>query len=132
MRPHGYNTSRYTRQDGDDHFFGALKFLAVIIAVGGVLIGGPIGLAMACEQGGLEFWIGALIFFGIEACCVVGCLLAGAYQMLETQVNGGVYDEEAGWNETPTSNVSAKATTPTASRSRAPAPRLLCENRRPC
>jgi len=96
MRPVGYNTSRYTKQDGDDHFGGALKFFFVIVCVGGTLFGIPIGLAMALTHVGLELWKGALIFFCIEGCCLVSCMLAGAYQMLETQVNGGVYDLEAG------------------------------------
>ena len=78
------NTSRYTRQDGDDHFFGGLKLFALFACIATTCIGGPLLLAGLLADAGLQFWIGCLIFFGIEIICVVCVVMMGVHEMLET------------------------------------------------
>ena len=78
------NISKYTKQDGDDHFFGALRFLVILIFCVAVVLAVPFGLAKACETGGLNLWIGCLIFYGLELCCFGGCMLAGLHEFVHT------------------------------------------------
>ena len=46
MRPAGYNTSKYTKQDPNDHFGGAFKCLALIIGIIAAIGGLPVGLGL--------------------------------------------------------------------------------------
>jgi len=97
MRLVGQKTSKYTKTDPDDHGGKVLRWLAWVLCGIGVVIGIPLGLAFALNAAsGLRLWIGCVIFFGLDALCIISCCLCGMYSMVEADVEraGRAYDDE--------------------------------------
>jgi len=103
MRPAGYNTSKYTKQDPNDHFGAAFKCLAMIIGIIVAIGGLPVGLGLLIDHTSCHaepcFIMVMAITFGVEGAVLIVVLCYGMYLRARHEADieiGKVTDIETG------------------------------------
>jgi len=88
MRPAGYNTSKYTKQDPNDHFGAACKHMAIVIGILGGLAALPIGIGLLVQNtNDCCFVMVMVIIFSVEGAAAIGLMLFGVYKYAQADVN---------------------------------------------